>query len=130
MSKYQTFFDDYIIETFQNLLQKKFLLSIIKIFDLFVVLCFVSHFFACKWMLIGYKLMLNHNDGWIYALYEDNLINPNFKSIYIASVYWVITTFTSVGYGDIRGYTTFEHFFQLALMMIGIAFYGYMIGTF
>ena len=130
ISKYQTFFDDYIIESFQSFLEKKFLISMIKIFDLCVILCIVSHFFACNWMLIGYKLMLNENDGWIYALYDDDLIVPNFWSIYIASIYWVITTFTSVGYGDIRGYTMIEQSFQIVVMMIGIAFYGYMIGTF
>jgi len=58
------------------------------------------------------------------------MITPNFWSFYIAAVYWVITTFTSVGYGDISGYTLEERIFQIALMMIGIAFYGYMIGTF
>ena len=50
--------------------------------------------------------------------------------MYIAAVYWVIATITSVGYGDIIGFTLTEKMFEIALMMIGIAFYGYMIGTF
>ena len=58
------------------------------------------------------------------------MIEPNFGSYYIAAVYWIITTFTSVGYGEIRGYTIKENVFQIVLMMIGIAFYGYMIGIF
>ena len=57
------------------------------------------------------------------------MIIPDFWSFYTAAIYWVITTFTSVGYGDIRGYTIEERCFQIVLMMIGIAFYGYMIGT-
>ena len=69
MSKYQCFFDDYIIEFLGSCVQKKFLLSIIKIFDLIILLFFVSHFFACIWLLIGYGLMINEKDGWIYMLY-------------------------------------------------------------
>ena len=45
-------------------------------------------------------------------------------------MYWVITTFTSIGYGDIKGHTDNEFIFQMIVEMIGIAFYGYMIGTF
>jgi voltage-gated potassium channel len=74
--------------------------------------------------------MLNEHDGWIYNLYQDNMLEPDFWSYYTAAVYWIITTFTSVGYGEIRGYTINENVFQIVLMMIGIAFYGYMIGIF
>ena len=29
----------------------------------------------------------------------------DYRSYYIAAIYWVIATFTSVGYGDVFGYT-------------------------
>jgi len=35
-----------------------------------------------------------------------------------------------VGYGDIKGFTTMEYLYQILIEMIGIGFYGYMIGTF
>ena len=50
-------------------------------------------------------------------------------SIYIAAFYWVITTFTSVGYGDIIGETNLENFYQMIVEMVGMCFFGYMIGT-
>ena len=106
------------------------MIQIIKIFDLLVILCFVSHFFACKWILIGYRKLLNDSDGWIYVSYNDDILQLDFWSFYTAAIYWIISTFTSVGFGDIKGYTDMEHIFQIILMMIGIAFYGHLIGTF
>lgn len=54
----------------------------------------------------------------------------DFKSIYITSFYWVIMTFTSVGYGDVTGSTILEYVYQVVVMMVGICFFGYMTGTF
>lgn len=41
----------------------------------------------------------------------------------------MITTFTSVGYGEIKGNTKTELLFQLVLEVFGIGFFGYMTGT-
>jgi hypothetical protein len=49
--------------------------------------------------------------------------------LYISSIYFIITSFTSIGYGDIRGYTKWEQEFLLLMLIVGIGFYGYMIGT-
>ena len=43
---------------------------------------------------------------------EDNgILGPEFTDIYIASIYWIITSFTSVGYGDIYGAEPVENLF-------------------
>jgi len=49
--------------------------------------------------------------------------------LYISSIYFIITSFTSIGYGDIHGYTKWEQEFLLLMLIVGIGFYGYMIGT-
>ena len=105
-------------------------MPVIKIWDTIVILCFVSHFFASKWILIGYNQLLTNHDGWIYQNYLNEMQELNYKSYYISAIYWVITTFTSVGYGDIKGNTQIEFLFTIGIEMIGIAFYGYMIGVF
>jgi len=43
--------------------------------------------------------------GWIWANEQDEIQNTDFISLYISSFYWVITSFSSVGYGDIKGNT-------------------------
>lgn len=99
-------------------------------FDLIVQLCFVSHFFACVWLLIGYQQYYWNENGWIMNNQEGGIQLFHYWSLYTSSVYWVIASFTSVGYGDIKGHTTVEYSYQILVEMIGIGFYGYMIGTF
>jgi hypothetical protein len=44
-------------------------------------------------------------------LIEKDLQKDDFFSIYITSVYWIITSFSSVGYGDVYGVTELENSF-------------------
>jgi hypothetical protein len=57
------------------------------------------------------------------------LQKTDYWSIYISSLYFVITSFSSIGYGDLKPYTKNEYLFILFMEMIGIGFYGYMLGT-
>ena len=99
-------------------------------FDLIVQLSLVSHFFACVWVLIGFQQFYWHDDGWIMNNNQSGIQLLEYWSLYTSSVYWVIASFTSVGYGDIKGHSTVEYLYQILVGMIGIGFYGYMIGTF
>ena len=60
----------------------------------------------------------------------DNMQLDDYWSLYITSTYFVIASFSSVGYGDVYGYTQMENLFQLMVEMLGIIVFGYMIGTF
>jgi hypothetical protein len=63
-------------------------------------------------------------------LIEKDLQKDDFFSMYVTSLYWIITSFSSVGYGDVYGVTELENSFQMLLEMAGICFFGYMVGTF
>jgi hypothetical protein len=90
----------------------------------------ISHFFACIWVLIGLNTYENESEkGWIYVNQMGGIQNMDFKSLYISSIYWVYTTFSSVGYGDIKGDTTDEVLFQMFVEIIGMGIFGYMTGT-
>ena len=73
---------------------------------------------------------IDKDDGWIVALMADNMQLDDYWSLYITSTYFVIASFSSVGYGDVYGYTQMENLFQLMVEMLGIIVFGYMIGTF
>ena len=49
--------------------------------------------------------------------------------MYITATYWVITTLTTVGYGDYKGYTDSEYIFQMVVEFIGIGIFSYLMGS-
>lgn len=55
--------------------------------------------------------------------------NESYSSDYISAVYWTITTITDVGYGDITPKNSREMIYASFAMLLGFAFYGYLIGN-
>ena len=105
--------------------------TVVNIFRLIVQICFITHLFGCLWILIGLISFNEHDDGWIkYNVEESQIQRDEFFSLYISSVYWVITTISSVGFGDICGHTMHENLFQIFVEMCGLAIFGYLTGTF
>jgi hypothetical protein len=66
------------------------------------------HLFSCLNSYIG----LSRDDSWIAANSDILPSDYNNSDIYIASLYWTMTTFTTVGYGDFTAATSFEYLFQ------------------
>ena len=48
----------------------------------------------------------------------------------IAVFYFAFTTLTTVGFGDLRPYSTFERIFNALILFIGVACFSYIIGNF
>lgn len=49
-------------------------------------------------------------------------------NIYLTSMYYVFTTITTLGYGDIISYTKTEIIITIILMFLGVGFYSILIG--
>ena len=83
---------------------------------------FFLHITACVHIIIG----RNSYPNWII---KNSLSEENFIIIYLCSIYFLITTITSVGYGDITGTGINEYIFQIFLLLIGIIAYSWLISS-
>jgi hypothetical protein len=93
----------------------------------------ISHMCACLWILIGEaveQIPGEDPQGWIEVLVSKGTMTSDFWSKYIAAFYWVITTFSSIGYGEITGNTQNEYLYTMFVEMLGMCFFGYIIGLF
>ena len=48
---------------------------------------------------------------------------------YIASLYWAFSTLTTVGYGDISAVTVGEQLYSMLMMLLGVSWYAYVVGS-
>eukprot|EP00931_Biecheleriopsis_adriatica_P078205 TRINITY_DN51668_c0_g1_i1.p1 TRINITY_DN51668_c0_g1~~TRINITY_DN51668_c0_g1_i1.p1 ORF type:complete len:788 (+),score=133.85 TRINITY_DN51668_c0_g1_i1:290-2365(+) len=83
-------------------------------------------FVACHWLACFLAVF---DDGAI-GFYLDSVSgnSESFEERYLAALYWAVTTLTTVGYGDVTPKSHGERGYVMLAMVIGSAFYGYVIG--
>lgn len=75
-------------------------------------LLIISHWFACIW---------------IYLRSTPPFTDP--LETYVSSIYWVIETLTTVGYGEIVPASIVQQIYAILIMLFGVAMYGFIIGN-
>jgi hypothetical protein len=112
-------FIDHIHEIFsKNYLTEK----IFNAMKMFLISFLFIHILICFHIFIG-----NHfYPSWLSSIKERSDID-NFLSIYITSFYFLITTLTTVGYGDIVCISIAERVFQIIELSLGVIVYSYVV---
>jgi hypothetical protein len=109
----------------------------------------LTHIMACLWITIGTAA-----DGWVSTFVEEvketYLAEVPHKAatyeedpdtlftdakhwycfpIYVNAAYFILTTITTVGYGDISGHTKYEYLFSMCVEFVGLTFFSLLTGT-
>lgn len=82
---------------------------------------------ACMWIKVG-----EHPDWGTWLTNPDFAVsreNTDKGTVYITSLYWVVTTLTTVGYGDIYGKTVEEYIYTMIVEFIGILVFSIIMST-
>lgn len=72
-------------------------------------LAYTVHILSCLWVWFG-KRSYDGIPGWIENKAGLLTDNSNF-TVYTAAVYWVLSTFSTVGYGDFTGRNNIEYIY-------------------
>lgn len=95
----------------------------------FVILsCVLCHICCCFWVILA-NLDSDTDDYLNTWLFRKGYVDEEASVIYIASMYFVLTTFTTVGFGDINGVTVSERLFCLLLMLVGAIAFSFSISS-
>ena len=87
---------------------------------------FLAHLFACMWYMIA---IIERNYGelnWIDEV-SNNVSNNTLNGMYVMSLYFIIITLTTVGYGDIMPVTSYERFFLILFSLFAAGIFGYIL---
>jgi hypothetical protein len=88
-----------------------------------VIVC--VHIMGCFWY---YAAKINDfgPQTWVHEYQLD----PNDKGrLYVASIYWAVTTISTVGFGDIHAYNDLERLLSIVWMLLGAGFYSFTVGS-
>jgi len=88
-----------------------------SVYILMLIIILALHNLSCIYICLGKMYYPN----WIVQL---GLNVKNYIEIYICSFYYVLSTLTTVGYGDISTYTVNERLYGIVLLIVGVVGYS------
>ncbi|XP_059203535.1 potassium voltage-gated channel subfamily H member 4a [Centropristis striata] len=106
------------------------------------VFALLAHWMACVWYVIGRKEIESSDPvtwdiGWLQELgkrLETPYVNrtmggPSIPSAYIASLYFTLSSLTSVGFGNVCANTDAEKIFSICIMLMGALMHAVVFGN-
>lgn len=102
-----------------------------RIFRLMIIALSITYIIGCFWYMISENLNTAQDvaSDRTFAASLDYKGYSNWRKL-IISCYFTLTTLSTVGYGDFYPLSDMERMIAVFLMLIGVAFFSYIIGSF
>ena len=97
----------------------------LRIGKLMLAVVVVLHLVACIWFLVPFVEGFPAN-SWVVM---EGVADANSGTQYIRSLYWVVVTATTVGYGDITPHRNVEYLLSMLVILIGASMWAFIIGN-
>ena len=97
----------------------------LKVVKFLVSILLLMHWLACIWFFSAFASGFPANSWATRAGISDS----GAIAQYIRSIYWTITTMTTVGYGDITPARSAEYVLSAIIMLMGASLYAFIIGS-
>ncbi|CAM9341876.1 unnamed protein product [Hapterophycus canaliculatus] len=104
--------------------RKNILLAAYNLVKVVLYILLVMHWVACGWHLLA-----DLEDADLSWIVKDGLEDAPASQLYVTSVYWTVTTLSTVGYGDIFASTIAERTYCILVMLTGATMYALAIGA-
>lgn len=98
--------------------------SVLRVVKLSGMMIVLAHLCACALKTV--TEWESDENNWIVA---SGLAGESQREIYVTSLYWSVTTMTTVGFGDIAPKTMVERIFVVAVMIVSSIIFGYILST-
>lgn len=112
-----------------------------RLFFFIMIFLLLLHIVSCLWLIVASlyadeiiinpnttneKIELDYTGTWLEDYAKLNHTNDG---LYAISIYWTVTTITTVGYGDIGGSNNLERLFCSITMIIGVVSFSFANGS-
>ncbi|GMF33139.1 unnamed protein product [Phytophthora fragariaefolia] len=97
----------------------------VRLLKLLAPVMIIAHYVGCIWFYISAGR--DAEDCWwghVYFEYPNSILSK-----YVASIYWAITTMTTVGFGDIVPVNDYEKAYCILVLIGGTTLFAYVVGT-
>ena len=111
-------FEEYIVTDSMDLM--------VTFMNITVKIIVIAHYMGCFFFYFGMDAYRETSSGWIIV---KEIIDEDFYTQYITSLYWAFTTMSAVGYGDIVPITRMERAYAMAAMIMTCGIFAYTVNS-
>ncbi|EKX41175.1 hypothetical protein GUITHDRAFT_74855, partial [Guillardia theta CCMP2712] len=101
--------------------------TILKTFRSVFLMLFSAHFLGCMFIMM---ISSDSKENWLSA-YDEELAQSKSRDVekYVVSLYWALTTVSTLGYGDVLPVTNDERIYTVFTILIGVVVFAFSLGN-